>query len=165
MTFDVSLLSRDDLERLQIAVHAELTKRALDEADTAALTEEGFRIGFARTGLADDPYLRSGLLICMGAKIDKSAMAHQCTFVRVGGTWAWEFADVVSDTVRHLPGAKPRMQSVTIVAAPLGSEVDLVTARTRHGVHELVGVRSFTITADGLDLVSTRAVKPISHRL
>lgn len=156
-------MTDDELVTLQLAVHGELSRRALERADLGALTEEGFTM-FTASGLPDDPYVRSGLLVCLGAKNDKSAMSHACGFARVGEQWAWECDDLILDTVRHLPGPKTRMRSVTIVAPPIGTPVDLVSAKTKNGVHSLSGVRSFVMTETGLEIVSTRAVKPVSHR-
>ena len=56
------------------------------------------------------------------------------------------------------------MQSISVLPVGEGTAVDLVEARTRNGVHELVGVRSFTVENGELVLVSARAVNRVTHR-
>lgn len=161
---DVAAATEGDLLGLLEVVRAELASRALARADIPAMVEDGFARGFLASGMPDDPWLHEGLLVCPGAKVDKSAMAHTCAFVRVDDAWVWEADGVVEDVVRYLPGPKTRMRSVSVVTAPPGTAVDLVSARTRSGVHELVGVRSFVVDGDRLELVSARAVRQVSHR-
>lgn len=156
--------SDGDLSDALTAITAEITSRALARADAPALIEDGFARGFNRDGMPEDPWLVAGILVCPGAKVEASAMRHKCAFVRIDEQWVWEADGRLEDTVRHLPGPHPVMRSVTLVAVPPGTSVDLVSARTRQGVHELVGVRSFGVTQSGLELVSARAVKAVSHR-
>ena len=160
----VSQWPEDDLRRALIVVQAELQRRAVERADPAALVERGFADGFQTSGLPRDPWIVNGILVAPGAKIDKSAMSHRCAFVRIGSSWIWEQDDLLEDSVRHLPGARGRMQSVSLLPIGEGVAVDLVEARTRNGVHELVGVRSFTVENGELQLVSARAVNRVSHR-
>jgi hypothetical protein len=152
------------LARAIAVLRAEQQRRSVERADPDALVEEGFTAGFLANGMPQDPWLRSGVLVCPGAKIDRSVMNHRCAFVRIGEKWVWEHADRLEDTVRYLPGAQNRMQSVTLVPVGEGEAVDLVEARTRQGVHELVGVRSFVVEDGLLVLVSARSVAKVSHR-
>lgn len=154
----------DDLSRALAIIRGELERRALDAADPEALTEEGFTIGFTSKGLPVDPWVRSGILVCPGGKVDHSAMRHSCGFVRVDENWVWESPSVISDVVRYGTGPRPSMRSVSLVPVPDGTKVDLVLARTRAGVHELDGVRSFVVEDQQLSLVSSRFVKSVSHR-
>lgn len=161
------LARHDDAElaRALEAIRSELTARALARADVDALVADGFARGFASSaGLPVDPWLVDGLLVCAGAKVERSSMRHTCAFVRVDDAWVWDSPTLVTDVVRHLPGPRPVMRSISIVAAPEGTAVDLVSARTRTGPHELVGVRSFVVEGGRLELVSARTVRAVSHR-
>lgn len=160
----VELVDDDDLARALLVVRQEILRRGVRDCDPVSLIAEAFDVGFLASGLPKDPWLRSGVLVAPGAKIDRSAMAHRCAFVRIGTHWVWEHPDLLDDSVRYLPGPQQRMQSVSLVPLADGDSVDLVEARTRSGVHELVGVRSFTIENGSLVLVSTRAVGKVSHR-
>jgi len=161
---DVSGVSDADLRRAIQVLAAEERRRAVERCDPAALVEEGFAKGFTSTGMPVDPWVAGGILVCPGAKLDRSAMNHKCAFVRVDSSWVWEHPDLLEDVVRHLPGPQSRMQSVTLVPVGESTAVDLVAARTRNGVHELVGVRSFTVSEGALLLVSQRSVGKVSHR-
>lgn len=165
--FDLAAVDTVDLGTLERAlevVRAELLRRRVEACEPTSLIENGFVEGFLSTGLPKDPWMRSGVLVAPGAKIDRSSMAHKCAFVRVGNFWIWEHPDLLEDSVRYLPGPQQRMQSVSLVPLTDGDSVDLVEARTRNGVHELVGVRSFTVDSGELQLVSARSVAKVSHR-
>jgi hypothetical protein len=153
-----------DLTRAIAVLSAEQHRRSVERCDPAALVDVGFATGFASNGMPKDPWLAGGILLCPGAKLDRSAMSHRCAFVRIDATWVWEHPDLLEDVVRHLPGAQSRMQSVSLVPVGEDCAVDLVEARTRNGVHELVGVRSFTVTEGTLLLVSQRSVGKVAHR-
>lgn len=161
---DPSTLSGEVIIDALVVLRAEQSRRALASADPLALIEDGFRRGFDSKGLPKDPWMTDGILVAPGAKLDKSAMSHLCGFVRISGSWVWEAANKVEDDVRHLPGPRQQMRSVTLVAVPDGEAVDLVLCRTRAGVHELTGVRSFVVTGGTLELISARTVRVDGHR-
>lgn len=161
---DLPGVSDESLRRALLVLRAEEARRSLERAEPAALVDEGFSRGFLPNGMVKDPWITGGILVCPGAKIDRSTMSHRCGFVRVDSSWVWEHPDLLEDVVRHIPGPQSRMHSVSLV--PVGEQcaVDLVEARTRNGVHELVGIRSFTVTDGTLLLVSQRSVGKVAHR-
>lgn len=161
---NVAQVSDGDLRRALVVLQAEERRRAVERCDPSALVEVGFTTGFATNGMPKDPWLVGGILVCPGAKLDRSAMNHRCGFVRIDSSWVWEHPDLLEDVVRHLPGAQARMQSVSLVPVGESCAIDLVEARTRNGVHELVGVRSFSVSDGALLLVSQRSVGKVSHR-
>jgi len=161
---DPSGITDDGLSRALTVLLAEQRRRAVERCEPNALVEEAFASGFLPSGMPRDPWVRAGVLVCPGAKLDRSAMSHKCAFVRVDSCWVWEHDDLLEDVVRHLPGAQSRMQSVSLVPVGEQAAVDLIEARTRNGVHELVGIRSFTVSEGGLTLVSQRSVGKVSHR-
>jgi hypothetical protein len=161
---DPSRLSGEEINRALIVLRAEQSQRAYLNADPVALIDEGFKRGFDSKGLPRDPWVIDGVLVAPGAKIDKSAMAHVCGFVRIGSSWVWEHADKVEDDIRYIPGPRQQMRSVTLVALADGESVDLVLCRTRAGVHELTGVRSYIVTNGDLELISSRNVRVDGHR-
>jgi hypothetical protein len=158
--FDPTALTDLELAAVSTAVVQEQHRRALEAADIEAIVKQAFEDGFApSTGLPRDPWLHGGLLICPGSRIDKSATSHECGFVSIGERWVWESEDKVHDVVRNLPGPRPVMRSVSIVAPWEGMEVDLVISRMRTGVHTMKNARSFVVTNGKLELVATRAKK------
>jgi hypothetical protein len=161
---DPEAIGDDALVRALIVLTAEQRRRAVATGDTAALVEQGFRDGFTRDGMPANPWMVSGIIVCAGAKVERSAMSHRCAFARVGPAWVWEADQTIEDVVRYVPGRTQQMRSVSLVPAVEGLAVDLVEARTRQGVHELVGVRSFIVERSELVLVSARSVGRITHR-
>lgn len=145
-----------ELERLLLAVRDELARRRVAAGDIDALVEAGFADGFTERGMPRDPFVRSGLLVCPGARIDQSAMRHECAFVHVGDHWVWDYPDLVKDVVRTLPGPRARMRTVTVLVAEEGLEVDLIVSKVRTGVHQMTQVRSFVIRGGELVLVTAR---------
>jgi hypothetical protein len=143
---------------------SEQSRRALANYEPEALIENAFATGFTSKFMPKDPIVVGGILICMGAKLDRSVTNHRCAFVKVAGNWSWEHPDQANDVVRYLPGPHGRMQTVTLIPAIEGMAVDLVEAKTKNGVHEFVGVRSFVFEQNELLLVAARAVSRTQHR-
>lgn len=154
----------DELQALVELAIGEQKSRALEAGDINALIEEGFEKGFSSVGVAKEPWMRNGLLVCMGSRIDKSGTSHICSFANVGQEWVWESVDKIHDTVRNIPGPKASMRSVTIIAAHEGMEVDLISSKTRGGMHERVSIKSYTIKNGDLVVVDVRAKKTQNHR-
>jgi hypothetical protein len=154
----ISVSSWTDLELAAVAaaVMDEQHQRALEAADIDAIVKQAFIEGFTSTGMPRDPWLQGGLLVCAGTKIEKSATSHECGFVAIGERWVWESEAKLLDVVKHLPGPKPIMRSVSVCAPWEGMELDLVVSRMRTGVHQMKQVRSFLVKEGKLDHVETR---------
>lgn len=165
MTDGHDLQHLDDfaLAALARAVAEEQHRRALEACDVEAVVRDAFANGFTQAGMPRDPWLSNGTLVCAGSKNDRSATSHECAFVSVGEKWVWECEEKFHDEVRHLPGPKPLMRSVTLCTAHEGMEVDLVVSRMRTGVHTMKSVRSFVVQGGELVLVTTRSQRA-DHR-
>lgn len=161
-----SFIKLDDgeLEGLLMLTIAEQKRRALENNDVNALIEDGFEKGFLSTGMSKEPWLKDGLLICAGNRLDKSGTSHMCSFVHVGEDWVWDSSDKIYDEVRNIPGAKPQMRSVTIIGAYEGMKFDFITSRTRGGIHERVSSKSFIIKNGALEATKINTKKPQNHR-
>lgn len=158
--------SDDELaDVIALAMHEQM-RRAVDACDPDALVELGFAEGFKSDGMPVEPWLAGGIVVCPGAKIDKSASSHQCAFVAVGDDWVWEYEDRLADVIRHLPGvgSRQKMQSVSLVVAHEGLELDFVVSKMSAGTHQMCEVRSFVIEAGELKLVNARSRRPDRHR-
>ena len=168
VTDPVSLLAGltdADLERFILAARDELTRRRLDAADIPALIELGFRDGFTAKGLPRDPWVHAGVVICPGARVDVSAMRHDCAYVHLEEVWVWEYPEQLEDVVRTLPGPRPQMRSISLLVAHEGMELDLIVSQARTGVHQMKQVRSFVVRDGRLELVTARTPRTAySHR-
>jgi len=150
--------SDKDLARAAVIVAAEIKSRALASCEPRAISDKFFKEGFNSKDMPADPVLLDHVLVCMGAKLDRSIMSHACAFVKVDGSWSWEHADLIADEIRYLPGPRSRMQSVSLVAVAEGAAVDLVESKTVNSVHKLVGVKSYVVEGGTLHMVSSRKV-------
>jgi hypothetical protein len=160
---DLGLLADPELHTLALLVGAEQQRRALLNGDVTALTEEGYREGFGPAPAVQDPWVRDGMLIAPGGRFERGAHTHRCSFVKVDNQWVWEHANKVSDEIRR--GEKrDGMRSVTLVALSEGSRVDLVSARSRNGLHTATAVRSFLYKGGMLELVNSRLITDLQHR-
>lgn len=160
---ELGAMSDGQLSALAEQVRVEQQARAVAAADPAALCELGFAEGFKSNGLPTDPWLVGGMLVIPGARVDKSATSHECGFANLDDQWVWECEDLIEHTVRHLPGPRPQMRTVSVVAAYDGLQLDLVASKMRTGVHEMQSVRSFVVTGGSLELVQSRA-RRADHR-
>lgn len=162
-SFNLQSLDDAELSELITAAREELHRRRLEAADIDALIEDGFDHGFTSRGLPKDPWVRGGIVVCPGGRIDRSSFSHDCAFVHIGENWVWEAPERIHDAVRNLPGPKAQMRSVTLVVAHEGLEVDLISSTARTGVHQMKQVRSFVVRNEALELVSARAPKTRHH--
>lgn len=155
----------DELAHTIADLIGEQQRRALEGGDIDAIAEEAFNtLGFDRRGLPNVPYLSHGLLVCPGAKIEKSVSSHDCQFVSVQSTWVWEHADIVYDHMRTLPTGKIIRQSVTILPAYESLEYDVVASTSRSGPCQMKTARSFEVREGQLVETHTRARAPEGHR-
>lgn len=162
-------LGRWPNEQLHVAlesIKAELKRRALASGDLDAQAQIAFtQTGFDAAGWALEPTIVNGMLICTGAKRIKSRASHDCVFVSIDEQWAWNHPDAVYDEMRTLTtGNKTIVQSVTLLPAIPGMEVDVVTSAARSGPCKAKTVTSYTINGDTLTLSGTRSRTISGHR-
>lgn len=154
-----------DLWELAALVRAEQARRLREVADPHTLTSEAFGRGFNTQGVALEPVLISGMIVCHGSRIDKSASSHECSFVKIDDQWVWESPNLVSDDVRNAAERRVIMKSVSLVPAIEGTKVDFISSRCKSGVHEMRKCVSFEVADGALVPVSSRTVsKSSSHR-
>jgi hypothetical protein len=170
-SFELSALSDTQLGDLAADVALEQRRRAVAAADPSALIEDGFQRGFTSGGLALDPWLTGGILVCPGLLVEKAKSSHDCTFVSVKqqfddtARWSWEATDLIDDEVRVLPGPRRVQRSISLISASEGLELDVVVSQMRQAAHRMKQVRSFAVQGGALVHVSTRARKPeAGHR-
>jgi hypothetical protein len=148
------------------ALTAEQIRRALDEADPAAVAEAAFEgEAFDYKGMPVAPYLFKGLLVCPGVKSEKSKTSHDCIFVSIGSDWVWDHAEAVFDDMRQLPGQKVVRRGITILPAYEGLEYDVVTSQARGGGRcQMKSVRSFAVRGGRLVETKARTKAENTHR-
>lgn len=154
-----------DLWELAAFVRAEQSRRLREVADPHTLTADAFESGFNSQGVALEPVLVSGMVVCHGSRIDKSASSHECSFVKIDDEWVWDSPDLVSDDVRNTAERRISMRTVSIVPAIDGTKVDFISSRCKSGIHEMRKCVSFEVVKGVLVPVSSRTVsKSSTHR-
>jgi hypothetical protein len=162
---DFSGLRDDELWDLAARVADEQRRRAVESGDIDALCAEGFDRGFDAKGHARDPVVSSGLVVCYGSLVERSAMSHECRFANLGGDWVWEHPEVIHDEIRKLvERGRHHQRSVSVLPALEGLGIDLVSSTMRQGVHHMTQVRSFQVRGGALELVNARTVRTDRHR-
>lgn len=151
-------LSDEEIAAYVQALQAELFERAVRSADPDALVTLGFKEGFRADGLPREPFFSSGVLICPGARVDKSGTSHECGFVRIDNAWVWESDLKFADVVKNMAERRVQMRSVSLVAAQENTAVDLIYSSARSGIHRLKQARSYVVTNGALTLVETRSL-------
>jgi hypothetical protein len=157
---DLHALDDGALRTLIAAALEEQRRRAAAQGGLEELCEQGFIDGFDQRGHARPPVVVGDVLFCYGSIVERSAMSHECVFVRVEDAWVWEYEDVLRDEVRKRPErGREHQRSVSLVPALEGLEFDLVQCKMRNGVHQMQHTRSYRITSGSVELVTTRSVK------
>lgn len=151
-------LTDDELQSVLIVGIEEQKRRSIENADFDALVEEGFEKGFTVKGSLT-PWMRSGMLVCMGYHIQTSGINHICGFININDQWVWESDDKEYDITRNVPGPKKTMRTVTLVNAYEGMKFDFIECVTKAGVHERKLARSFIIDQGEIRQVDVRATK------
>lgn len=163
MVSDLTQMSDGDLAGLYAAIADEQRRRAREAGEIGALVEAAFERAFVRAGRWE-PWMEGGLLFCPGELIGAGTLRHDCSFCRVGDEWSWESSDLIVDEVRHVPHrSKIAQRSISVLAVPDDTTVDLVVSRLSGGAHRLVRATSYRVRRDGLDVVATREART-DHR-
>lgn len=157
-------MSDRELSELAAEIAVEQQERAVAAAEPQALIELGFQTGFDSKGMPHPPVMESGIIICFGARNDKSATSHDCAFVSFEGTWVWEHDDLMEEEIRNPAAARPQMRSVSLVPAFDGMKLDFVRSEARTGIHKMKKVLSYEVQNGKLVHVQSRAAKSASSR-
>lgn len=150
-----------DLDAIVEIVRAEQYERALSSGDLDAVIEEAFKEGFDTAGYALDPYIKEGVVVVPGAKLNKSMSNHRCRFGVVAessgqdGEWIWESELLVRDELRYLVN-NTGMQSVSLVTPLEGLEIDMIASNFRSGQHQFQNASSWKVEDGKLVAVRTR---------
>lgn len=150
-------LPDDRLAMLIGGAREEQAARAIAAADPTQLVEHGYDTLFNHKGTAADPEIVSGVLVCAGSYIPRSAASAASTFAHIDGHWCWEHPDVLTDELRRIPNGKhDTLKSVTLLPAIDGMKVDIVhSTKSRQG-SKATKVDSYEVQGGELRIVETR---------
>ena len=80
-----------ELFDLQNQITEIIKKRNLEKGDIEEIIDNSFNIGFPKIdGVGLNPWIDNSLIICPGARIDKTKTRHICKFIVIDEEWSWE---------------------------------------------------------------------------
>ena len=108
--------------------------------------------------------VEGSMLICPGARIDKTQTKHVCKFVVVEEDWSWESGHMVNDVIRRDQSSKRfKQHSITLISPFEGMSVQVISQKSQNGKHLVDNVESFIFTNGGLDKVMTKSSRSREH--
>ena len=100
-------LDEESLFRIQNTISEIIKERNLKKGDIEAIVDNSFDIAFPKNdSLGLNPWVEGSVLICPGARIDKTQTKHVCKFVVIEEDWSWESGHIVNDIIRRDQSSK-----------------------------------------------------------
>ena len=94
-------LDEESLFRIQNTISEIIKERNFKKGDIEAIVDNSFDIAFPKNdSLGLNPWVEGSVLICPGARIDKTQTKHICKFVVIEEDWSWESGHMVNDIIR-----------------------------------------------------------------
>jgi len=158
-------LDEKSLFRIQNTISEIIKERNFKKGDIEAIVESSFDIAFPKNdSLGLNPWVEGSMLICPGARIDKTQTKHICKFVVVEEDWSWESGHMVNDVIRRDQSSKRfKQQSITLISPFEGMSVQVISQKSQNGKHLVDNVESFIFTNGGLDKVMTKSSRSRDH--
>ena len=133
-------LDEESLFKIQNMISEIIKERNFKKGDLGTIVENAFSIAFPKVdGLGLNPWVEGSILICPGARIDKSQTRHVCKFVVVEEDWSWESSNMINDVIRRDQSSKNfRQHSITLISPFEGMSLEVVTpvSNTHLRAHE-----------------------------
>ncbi len=93
-------LNDSELFDLQNKISEIVKQRNLEKGDLEEIIDNSFNVGFPKVdGLGLNPWIENSLIICPGARIDKTKTRHICKFIVIDEEWSWESPHMISEGV------------------------------------------------------------------
>ena len=121
-------------------------------------------VGFPKVdGLGLNPWIENSLIICPGARIDKTKTRHICKFIVIDEEWSWESPHMISDVIRRDQSSKNfRQHSITLISPFEGMKVHNISKITT-GKTSVEGVESFEFKNGILEKTMTKSSRSREH--
>ena len=115
---NLEILDEESLFKIQNIISEIIKERNFKKGDIETIVENAFSVAFPKIdGLGLNPWVEGSILICPGARIDKSQTRHICKFVVVEEDWSWESSNMINDVIRRDQSSKNfRQHSITLIS-------------------------------------------------
>ncbi|MEM8745974.1 MAG: hypothetical protein AAF945_09670 [Actinomycetota bacterium] len=154
----IEAMTDDELHDLAELVRQAQLERAVTSGDHDAIIAAAFETAFGRDGLGTFPWVEGNLVVCPGGTVAKSKSSHRSRFVSVDDVWVWDSGLLIREDKRSSPGAKDGFRAIALIPVVDGTELDVVTGRSRSGAYQTDHVVSYEIRAGDLVEVSQREI-------
>ena len=158
-------LSEKELFDLQNNISEIIKKRNLENGDVEAIIDKAFDTGFPKfDGVGLNPWVDGSLIVCPGARIDKTQTKHICKFVVVDDEWSWESQHMVSDVIRRDQSSKRfKQHSITLISPFEGLVLQVISQKSQQGKHLVDGIESFIFENGKLSKTMTKTSRSRDH--
>ena len=138
-------LDEESLFKIQNTISEIIKERNFKKGDLETIVDNAFSVAFPKIdGLGLNPWVEGSILVCPGARIDKSQTRHICKFVVVEEDWSWESSNMINDVIRRDQSSKNfRQHSITLISPFEGMSLEVVSQKSQNGKH-LVNTVSYT---------------------
>ena len=111
-------LDEESLFKIQNTISEIIKERNFKKGDLETIVDNAFSVAFPKIdGLGLNPWVEGSILVCPGARIDKSQTRHICKFVVVEEDWSWESSNMINDVIRRDQSSKNfRQHSITLLS-------------------------------------------------
>ena len=111
-------LDEESLFKIQNTISEIIKERNFKKGDLETIVDNAFSVAFPKIdGLGLNPWVEGSILVCPGARIDKSQTRHVCKFVVVEEDWSWESSNMINDVIRRDQSSKNfRQHSITLLS-------------------------------------------------
>ena len=152
-------LNDSELFDLQNKISEIVKQRNLEKGDLEEIIDNSFNVGFPKVdGLGLNPWIENSLIICPGARIDKTKTRHICKFIVIDEEWSWESPHMISDVIRRDQSSKNfRQHSITLISPFEGMKVQVISQKSQQGKHLVEGVESFQFKNGILEKTMTKS--------
>ena len=158
-------LDEESLFQIQNTISEIIKERNFKKGDIEAIVDDSFNIAFPKIdGLGLSPWVEGSMLVCPGARIDKSQTKHICKFVAVGDDWSWESSNMISDVIRRDQSSKKfRQHSITLISPYEGMTVDVIMQKSQNGKHLVDSVDSYIFSNGSLEKTMSNSSRSREH--
>ena len=158
-------LNDSELFDLQNKISEIVKQRNLEKGDLEEIIDNSFNVGFPKIdGLGLNPWIENSLIICPGARIDKTKTRHICKFIVIDEEWSWESPHMISDVIRRDQSSKNfRQHSITLISPFEGMKVQVISQKSQQGKHLVEGVESFEFKNGILKKTMTKSSRSREH--
>ena len=124
-------LKDQELFELQNSISEVIKQRNLEKGDTDEIIDSAFDVGFPKIdSVGLNPWVEGSMIVCPGARIDKSQTRHICKFVVADDDWSWESQHMISDVIRRDQSSKNfKQHSITLISPFEGGYLSEIPTR------------------------------------